>query len=467
MNLTELLDMTASRRPQKPALIEGYTIVSFAELVEKIAVFTSQLQALQVPPACRVGLCYPNSVNYVALTFALWRINAVVVPIPMECTEKELSTIAATMRLEAILSQKPRGQSASLQPDCFFTRLTPTVPPDNHGLNIAFIRFTSGTTSASKGVVLCHETVRDRVLAANKAMRIGPDDSVIWCLPMSHHFLVTIVLYLSQGATIVLARHVLAGPLLEAVNRWRGTVLYAAPFHYALLARDASGAGLSSVRLAVSTTYALPKETAVNFRQRFGLPLTQALGVIELGLICVNVDDPAGRWDSVGRPLAGYAVNIRDPDSNGCGEVLVAGPGFFNAYDNPWTWREQLTPDGWFATGDIGRLDPQGFLYLVGRKTAVINLAGRKVFPEEIEAVLNRHPAVRESRVYGAEHPHLGEVIEAEVALRSAVEPGELRDFCRAHVGPDKIPSRIHVVQSVARTAVTGKVRRPASLSVP
>ena len=102
-----------------------------------------------------------------------------------------------------------------------------------------------------------------------------------------------------------------------------------------------------------------------------------------------------------------------------------------------------------------------------GRKIAVINMAGKKVFPEEIEAVLNRHPAVRESRVYGAAHPHLGEVIEAEVALRSAVEPRELRDFCRAHVGPDKIPNRIPVVQSVARTAVTGKVRRPASLPVP
>ena len=254
MNLTELLDQTASLWPQKPALIEGDSIVSYAKLVDQIAAFTSQLRSIQLPPACRVGLWYPNSVNYVALTFALWRISAVVVPIPMECAEEELSDLATTMQLEAILSQKSLAQSMALSPECFFTRLTPALPPDNHGLNIAFIRFTSGTTNARKGVVLTHETVRDRVLAANQALRIGPHDTVMWCLPMAHHFLITIVLYLSQGATIVLARHVLARPFLEAVNRWRGTVLYAAPFHFALLARDGSGADLSSVRLAVSTT---------------------------------------------------------------------------------------------------------------------------------------------------------------------------------------------------------------------
>ena len=467
MYLTELLDGAARRWPLKPALIDGDNTVSYAGLVEEIAGWTSHLQALGVTPGARVGLCHPNGITYVVLTFALWRAGAVVVPIPAECAEEEISTIALSMRLEAMLGQKPRGQSVALEAGVFLTRLAPALPADNHGLNIAFIRFTSGTTSARKGVVLCHETVRDRVLAANKALRIGPDDIVMWCLPMSHHFLVTIVLYLSAGATIVLARHVLPGPFLDAVNRWRGTVLYAAPFHYALLARDTSGAGLSSVRLAVSTTCGLPQEVAEQFHQRFGLPLAQALGVIELGLVCANVDDPLARWYSVGRPLPDFAVNLLKPDRDGCGEIRVAGPGLFDAYAEPWTPREQLMPDGWFATGDIGRMDGEGYLYLVSRKTAVINLAGRKVFPDEIEAVLNRHPAVRESRVYGAPHPHLGEVIEAEVALRSAVDPGELRDFCRAHVGPDKIPGRIHVVQSVARTAVTGKVRRPASLPVP
>jgi long-chain acyl-CoA synthetase len=110
----------------------------------------------------------------------------------------------------------------------------------------------------------------------------------------------------------------------------------------------------------------------------------------------------------VGRPLPKYAVNIRDADGDGYGEVVVSGPGFFDAYTNPWTPRDQLMPDGWFATGDIGRMDAQGYLFLAGRKTAVINLAGRKVFPEEIESVLNRHPSVSESRVFGSSPPAPG-----------------------------------------------------------
>jgi long-chain acyl-CoA synthetase len=163
-------------------------------LIQKTGELTAQLQVLQVQPGHRVGLCLPNSINYVALTFALWRINAVVVPIPMECTEEEFSSIAATMRLAAVISQKPREESMPLSADCFFTKLIPASPPDNHGLDIAFIRFTSGTTSACKGVVLSHEIICKRVAASNKFLRIGPDDTVVWCLPMSHHFLVTLVL---------------------------------------------------------------------------------------------------------------------------------------------------------------------------------------------------------------------------------------------------------------------------------
>ena len=126
MNLTELLDRTASRWPEKSALIDGSTIVSYADLVEKVAFLTSALQKFELHPGCRVGLCYPNSIAYVALTFALWRIDAVVVPIPIECTKEEISTIAQTMELEGILSQQPLEESVSL---CRDSRRRPPIRP--------------------------------------------------------------------------------------------------------------------------------------------------------------------------------------------------------------------------------------------------------------------------------------------------------------------------------------------------
>ena len=463
MNLTELLDNTAARWPQKPALIEESAVVSYAELVQQTNGLAAKLQSLGITYGGRIGLAFPNGVSYVALTFALWRVKAVVVPIPTECTEDEIAELATTMQLEAILSQQSRGESVTLAADCFFTRLNPLSPSDNHGLNLAFIRFTSGTTSVRKGVALAHETIRDRVLFANQAFGIGPEDTVIWCLPMAHHFLITIVLYLSVGATIVLARHVLARPFLEAIHRWRGTVLYAAPFHFAMLAHDNSGAQIPSVRLAVSTTCTLPQDVSEDFFKRFGIALAQALGVIELGLVSLNTGDPRGRWNSVGRPAGDLQVRITDPDENGCGELGVSGPGIFDAYVAPWIPRDQVLRDGWFYSGDIGSLDADGFLFLLSRKTAVINLAGRKVFPEEIESVINRHPAVRESRVYGKPHAHLGEVVEAEIVLASP--DGSLdsvRAFCRDHLASYKIPMRFFLVSTLPRTPVTGKIRRAA-----
>jgi long-chain acyl-CoA synthetase len=466
MNLSELLDESAARWPEKPAIIEGDLAISYKALQTKVSGLAPRLQGLQFSPSTRVGLCYPNSIDYVALTFALWRLNVVVVPIPTESTEEDFLTIAASMELEGILSQMPLGNSIQIQENCFFTRAEPTTRADNHGLNIAFVRFTSGTTNARKGVVLCHETIRDRIFAANKALQITSDDRVMWCLPMSHHFLITIVLYLSQGATIVLARHVLARPFLEAVKRWQGTVLYAAPFHYAMLARDNSSLGISSVRLAVSTTCGLPQDVARDFQKRFNQPLVQGLGIIELGLVSLNTSDPAARWNSVGRPLADFEVRIMSPDEEGCGEVAVRGPGLLDAYASPWMPREKILRDGWFITGDVGRLDQDGFLFLSGRKTAVINVAGRKVFPEEIEAVLNRHPAVRESRAYGRLHSHLGEIIEAELVLaKPETNLDTVRDYCRSHLASFKVPSSLYVVNSLPRTAVTGKIRRVAAVA--
>lgn len=464
MNLFESLERTAARWPQKPALIEDDKVVTYAELFRQVEGLTLTLKAQSISAGQRIGLAFPNSIAYVALTYALWQCGVVVVPVPTECSEDEVREIIVAMQLQGLITPKLRNDGVALAPDIFFTRLQPTSPPDNHGLNLAFIRFTSGTTSARKGVALSHETIRDRVASANKAFGITKNDTVIWCLPMAHHFLITIVLYLEVGATIVLARHVTAKPFLDAVNRWQGTVLYAAPFHYSMLARDNSGTQIPSVRLAVSTTCALPENVAQDFLKRFNQPLVQALGVIELGLVALNIGDPRGRWSSVGRAAGDFEIQLQNQDAEGCGELAVRGPGICDAYVTPWVAREQILRDGWFFTGDIGRLDADGFLHLLSRKTAVINLAGRKVFPEEIESVLNRHPEVMESRVFGTVHPHLGEVVEAELVMaKPEASLDSVRSYCREHLASYKIPMRFRVVAALPRTPVTGKILRAAA----
>jgi long-chain acyl-CoA synthetase len=460
MNLFASLEATAARFPEKAALIEDDAVVSYAKLLRQTEDWAEKIRQQGVTPGQRIGLAFPNSIAYVALTYALWRCGAIVVPIPTECSSDEVAEIIAAMELEGLVTQTARPEAVALAPNCFFVALQPASPPDNHGMNLAFIRFTSGTTSARKGVALSHETIRDRVRSANQAFRLTAEDTVIWCLPMAHHFLITIVLYLEVGATIVLARHVTAKPFLDAVQRWWGTVLYAAPFHYAMLARDRSEAQIGPVRLAVSTTCALPQTVAVDFYRRFQRPLAQALGVIELGLVAVNIAAAQTKWNSVGKAAGEFELRLDQPDADGCGELAVRGPGICDAYVAPWLRREQMLRDGWFYTGDIGRFDADGDLFLLSRKTAVINLAGRKVFPEEIEAVINQHSAVVESRVYGRPHPHLGEVVEAEIVLRADGNLDAVRSYCRDHLAAYKIPTRFTVVPAVPRTPVTGKLLR-------
>ena len=145
-------------------------------------------------------------------------------------------------------------------------------------------------------------------------------------------------------------------------------------------------------------------ETARAFLQRFGVPIAQGFGIIEAGLPLVNTDAAADKPLSIGRP-DDVEVWLRGENAPGdLGELCLRGPGIFDAYLVPWQEREDVLRDGWFATGDLATRDEDGHLFLQGRSKSVINVGGMKVFPEEIEAVLNTHPAVRESRVFGEAH---------------------------------------------------------------
>lgn len=332
-------------------------------------------------------------------------------------------------------------------------------------MDLAFIRFTSGTTGRHKGVALSHRSIAERIAAANRELEIGPEDRILWVLPMSYHFVVTIVLYLANGATILLPRSTLAPSLVETIERQRPTVLYAAPFHYRMLAGTKITSGLDDVRLALSTAMGLPAEIHRAFRSATGIAVAQAYGIIELGLVCINSDAAGELPGFVGRPLPDFEVRLRDSEGGQggvTGEVQVRGPGFFDAYCDPWSPRDEVCKDGWFSTGDLGRFDDEGRLELVGRTKEVIISAGMKVFPQEVEAVLNSHDRVAESRVFGREHARFGQVVEAEVVVASGAEPptsAELLAHAKTSLAPYKMPLIVRIVEKIQKTA-SGKIAR-------
>lgn len=454
--------------PHAVALIRGERTITFGELRAEVATAEAALRGAGAFVGPRVGLSCPNGIDYVVLALAIVKSGCCFVPIASELAAPEVDEIVTRTGLASVVLgggaqwrgvAEPRacshGAVVALGAEVEFDEAAFAA------LNVAFVRFSSGTTGRSKGVVLSHASLLERVTAANRGLRIGPEDRVVWMLPMAHHFAVSIILYLLHGATTVLAESHLAPEVLAEARRHGGTVIYGSPFHYAMLAAEASGDPWPTLRLAVSTAAALSRATAEAFDARFGVPLTQGLGIIEVGLPLLNLDAAREQPTAVGRPQPGFEAEVRGA-AGGVGELFLRGPGMFDAYLSPWRSRDEVLEEGWFRTGDLATMDACGRVTLCGRSHSVINVAGMKVFPEEVEAVLDAHPLVLESRVSGRAHPQVGAMPVAELVLRNAAQRPKIPSLvshCRAALAGYKVPLDFRFVEALPRTA-SGKIKR-------
>jgi long-chain acyl-CoA synthetase len=402
----------------------------------------------------RIGLDAPSGADYIVVALAILKQNACFVPIPGELTASERAQLAKATALDAIVFAK-NAEDWRIEP------VTHDSPPafDEDALtalNPAFIRFSSGTTGTSKGIVISHETLLGRITAANEGLLIGPRDRVLWVLPMAHHFAVSIVLYLYHGATTIIAPASDPKVMIEMMRTHGATVMYGSPYHYTMLSGQPDAASLGSLRLAVSTAFALTNEVAELFASKTGLHLTQAMGIIEAGLPIINLAHAKTKPTSIGRPQPAFEIKLDD-----C-ELLLRGPGIFDAYLTPWQPSETVLRDGWFATGDIAEMDEDGCLYLRGRVRSVINVGGLKCFPEEVEAVLCSHAGVKAARVTARAHPALGAMPSAEIIPQNAESPPpvmELRKLCQERLSAYKVPLFYIFVSELPLTA-SGKLRR-------
>ena len=419
----------------------------------------------------RIGLKGRDGLNYIALALGILRSGSCFVPVASELSPTEREALISTLGLDGEISFPEEGQGPL---DFSYSPLEPISCGETgkwqeefEALNPALIRFSSGTTGASKGILLSHETLRRRVEAANEGLQIGGGDRVLWVLSMAHHFAVSIILYLWNGAAVVIPSSHLAEDFLSAANKHGVSVLYASPFHYVLLAAAQNVPSWPSLRMAVSTTAALSREAAEGFASAFGVYPGQALGVMEVGLPFLNHPEPEVHPPSIGRPQPAFEVELRDSEgrqvNNGSpGELFIKGPGMFDAYMAPWKPSAEIFSEGgWFSTGDIAIADEQGYSYLKGRTHTVINVGGMKFFPEEVENLLCSQPGITDARVMGRDHPTYGCVPVAEVIGSGdpKVSPLQLSMLCRKHLARYKIPVEMRFVESIPRTP-SGKIIR-------
>ncbi|RYD32329.1 MAG: hypothetical protein EOP85_21845, partial [Verrucomicrobiaceae bacterium] len=302
MNIVDQIALRASE--ERPAIISGGEVLTFGELLKRasgLASWLSRRPGFRRDGVPRVGLACGNGVDYIVLALAILKAGGCLVPLADELTAAERREIIDRTALCGVLSGDEasplweRHETPPLENEEEFTLLDP-----------AFIRFSSGTTGKSKGVVLSHAKLRERIVAANAALEIGPGDRVLWMLPMAHHFAVSIVLYLYHGACTVLGESHLAEEVLGLARTTRATVIYGAPFHHSLLAADTGGYDWPDLRLAVTTAAPLPAAVGEAFRKRFGKPLVQGLGIIEIGLPLLNTGGAGDSPTAVGRPLPAF-----------------------------------------------------------------------------------------------------------------------------------------------------------------
>lgn len=474
-NIVDSIRRETAAHAAKTAVVDGAIECSYGQLLESVDRVSSSLRQAGVRPLERVAFLCEDSIDYVIGCLAILQCGAVVVPVSPSLMADELERILERMDVNVLIQDVAvplRLPGNKLEGAGFYAAefslcrraARDDQPPEYACLNPAFIRFSSGTTGDSKGVLLSHETLLARTDAADQGLRITDRDVVIWVLSMSFHFVVTILLYLRRGAAIVICRQPFPESFLDAAKGRNGTIFYASPFHYHVLATSPRVArdSLAHVRLAISTAMKLPAETAKAFAEKFGFELVEAYGIIEIGLPFINLGGGHNKPGGVGRALPGYEIRIVSPDPAGAGIVQMRGPGLFDAYVSPWRTRAQALVEGWFDTGDVGRLDESGALFLLGKEKSVINFVGMKIFPQEVEEVLNSHPSVSDSQVYGEPHPHYGQMPCARIVWRKGATVPEsiaLRRYCFERLAPHKVPKSFQIVERLERT-VSGKVRR-------
>lgn len=472
----EILRDAAATWPTNPAVHDTAGTINFQQLFKEAEDLRIELVRLGIKEGMGIGVMSGNGRNFIIGIFAAVGTGATVMPLSPQLKRAEIDTILHEARLHAIMDDRSASQPLDtvetvipMQAGSFrfaFTRIRESEKFADFVQQPAFIRFTSGTTGKSKGVLVSHQSVIERIDAANKGLELGPGDTVIWVLPMAYHFIVSIVLYVKFGAAVAVTKDFLAKNIIDLTNRYGGSLLYASPVQIRLLANDTGSDQMPGLKKVISTSASIALQVCQNFKKRFNLDVSQAYGIIEIGLPILNYTKSAEHPEAVGYAQPGYTVDILDEEHNPLpagktGNLGIKGPGMFDAYLVPPTLRNDVLKNGYFLTADYATKSADGLITIEGRSKSVINVSGLKVFPEEVEAVLEMIPEIRQARIGSMPHSLLGQIIVAEVVLEPGtdIDPEDVLSYCKRRLSAFKAPQKLTIVETLPMTG-SGKLLR-------
>ena len=487
-SISSLLEQAAAEHPEHAALRMDDRVLSYAQLHEAAGRMSALLASLGVEPGDRVGLMLPNIPAFPIAFYGAMAAGAVVVPMNPLLKSREVGYYLSDSGAKAVVAwQAAAGEAAKGAADAG-AQMIAAETPDLSGLleeisaapgssgrgddDDAVILYTSGTTGRPKGAELTHAgLVRNAEIAARTLFGVSPDAVIMGCLPLFHVFGLTCGLNVSvaSAATLTLLPRFDPAKALDIIARDRVTVFEGVPTMYAAMLHlpDTDPAQAATLKVCASGGAALPVEILRNFESKFGCIILEGYGLSETSPIAsFNHPDQERKPGSIGTPIEGVQMRLIDDEWNTVppgeiGEIAIRGHNVMKGYWNKPEATAEAIRDGWFRTGDMARVDEDGYYFIVDRKKDLIIRGGYNVYPREIEEVLHEHPAVAEVAVIGIPHPSLGEEVGAAVALKpgASATTDELRSFARDRVAAYKYPRHVWLVDALPK-GPTGKILR-------
>lgn len=474
IRIEEIIERAAHAWPDKPAILDRHRVTTYEELAS-LAEGVRDTLCRYITPGTIIGISLLDAREFLATLFGIVASRCVAIPISpvLPAAERErvisetgVAWLIENRRIQTGISSDISFEDPRLRDLALVSRDSKSTGSETSAFpDAAVLRHTSGTTAFSRGVVLTHQAVLDRTEVSGQLLRVSSEDKVLAPLPLPYHFVASALSFLRAGATIIDCASLSPAAILELGTEHGATMLYASPMQYELMARVPLPNALRTLRTAISTSSLLSQSIADRFQERFGVRLTQVYGVIEVGLPIWNVD-PSAPPTALGRCASPYLAEVRDDSghqvpSGVIGELFVRGPGLFAGYLTGEASGISVSPDSWFATGDLVTQDATGLLTFKGRRKSVINSGGNKIFPEEVEAVLRRAPDIRDVRVSAEPHPIIGCLVIAEVVVKEDV-PHNIqgwRTLCYSELSGFKVPKEFRIVKELPQTG-SGKLVR-------
>lgn len=481
------------RNPDKTALRCDDLHYTFAEFDNAAARLATLLAQAGIAPGDRVGVMLPNTPAFAVVFYGIMYRGAVAVPMNPLLKAREIAYYLSNSGAKALFAtpafaDEATAGAAEVAAQCWFVDdaglmtliadlPAQETPVDRGDDDLAVILHTSGTTGKPKGAMLTHGSLgRNAEVSVRTLIEITSDDVVMGCLPLFHVFGLTCGLNAAvlAGATLTLIPRFEPRKALQVIERDGVTVFEGVPTMYSALLSSAAEPALSapeatqSLRVCVSGGAALPVQVLADFEKAFGCTVLEGYGLSETSPVAAfNHPNRPRRPGSIGTPIEGVEMRIVDLNGDAVppgetGEIQIRGHNVMKGYWNlPDATTATITPEGWLNSGDIGRIDSDGFFYIVDRSKDMIIRGGYNVYPREIEEVLYEHPAVAEAAVIGIPHDSLGEDVGAAVALKkgAATSVDELRDYVKDRVAAYKYPRRVWLVEELPK-GPTGKVQK-------